>query len=73
MQFIAIQVVQLLVHLTGGAQTINPSTKIYGDVTVTPWLILNVIANPNFITSDTSVITANLLNDSNGVYHRSYH
>jgi predicted outer membrane repeat protein len=47
----------------------DPSSNVYGNVTVTPWLILKMIANPNIIENGASQITAELLYDSNGVYH----
>ncbi len=48
----------------------DPSSKVYGTVTVTPWLVLNLTANPTLIKNGgTSNITADLLHDSNGGYH----
>ena len=48
----------------------DPSSKVFGDVNVTPWLILTVTADPTIVNSGTtSNITADLLHDSNGVYH----
>ena len=47
----------------------DPSNNVYGNVTVTPWLILKMIANPNITRNGASQITAELLYDSNGVYH----
>lgn len=47
----------------------NPS-KISGNVNVTPWLVLNLTANPSLIENGgSSDITADLLYDSNGGYH----
>jgi predicted outer membrane repeat protein len=47
----------------------DPSGNVYGNVTVTPWLILKIIANPNIIVDDGANVTAVLLYDSYGVYH----
>ncbi len=48
----------------------NPISKVYGTVTVSPWLVLNVTANPTLIQiGNTSNITAKLLHDSSGGYH----
>ena len=47
----------------------NHSNNVYGNVTVTPWLILKITANPNIIKNDASQVTAVLLYDSNGTYH----
>ena len=48
----------------------DPSSKVYGTVTTTPWLVLNVSASPSLIGKNvTSTITANLCYDSNGTYH----
>lgn len=48
----------------------DPSSRVQGSVTVTPWLVLNVTANPSTITAGkTSSIIADLLYDSNGGYH----
>jgi hypothetical protein len=48
----------------------DPSSKVHGNVAVTPWLILKVGAHP--ATVKKGVITkviANILYDSNGTYH----
>lgn len=48
----------------------DPSGKVSGNVTVGPWLVLNVTSNPiTILTGKTSTITADLQHDSNGVYH----
>ncbi len=47
----------------------DPSSNVFGNVTVTPWLILNITANPNIIKNGASQVTAVLLYDSNGTYH----
>ena len=47
----------------------DPSNDVYGNVTVTPWLILKMTANPAIIQNGASEITAILLYDSDGVYH----
>lgn len=47
----------------------DPSSNVFGNVTVTPWLILKITANPNIIKNGASQVTAVLLYDSNGVYH----
>ena len=47
----------------------DPSSNVFGNVTVTPWLILKITANPNIIKNSASQVTAVLLYDSNGVYH----
>jgi methionine-rich copper-binding protein CopC len=53
-----------------GDFTTNPSTKVYGTVDTSSWLVLNVTANPSIIGKDsTSNITADLTHDFNGVYH----
>ncbi len=41
----------------------------YTNVTVSPWLVFNVTANPTSITTNNSTITADLLHDSNGTIH----
>jgi len=57
------------VHNWWGTNT-NPSTKVHGTVTYNPWLVLGTIADPASITTaQTSVVSANLTYDSNGVYH----
>ena len=48
----------------------SPSSKVNGGVTITPWLVLTITANPNIIVdSGNSTITADLLHDSNGIIH----
>ena len=48
----------------------NPEVLVSGNVNVTPWLVLNLNANPVYINNnETSNITADLLHDSNGGYH----
>jgi autotransporter family porin len=48
----------------------SPAGEISGDVTYNPWIVLTVTANPTTINvGDKSKITADLLHDSNGVYH----
>jgi predicted outer membrane repeat protein len=43
----------------------DPKGNVYGNVTVTPWLVLNITANPAaIVTGATSIITADLLHDS---------
>ena len=47
----------------------DPSDYVY-DTLVTPWLVLTLTVNPNFIVNNGySNITADLLHDSNGVLH----
>ncbi|MGF7118981.1 chitobiase/beta-hexosaminidase C-terminal domain-containing protein [Methanobacterium oryzae] len=49
---------------------LNPSSKVYGNVTVNPWLVLNINATPTTIKNGmNSIITADLTKDSNGLYH----
>ncbi len=48
----------------------NPSSRVSGNVTVTPWMVLTIVANPTSrLPSAKSTITADLLHDSAGVYH----
>jgi hypothetical protein len=48
----------------------DPSGNLYGVATITPWLILNTTSNPDTINNGAnSIITAELLYDSNGIYH----
>ena len=48
----------------------NPITDVFGNVTVTPWLVLTVSAKPNIIhTNKNSTVTVDLLHDSNGVFN----
>ena len=48
----------------------NPSSYVTGDVTVTPWLVLTITANPTTIPNNgTSTITVDLLHDSNTIIH----
>lgn len=48
----------------------NPAAKMYQSVAYTPWLVLTVTADPTNVNGGgTSTITADLLHDSNGVYH----
>ena len=45
----------------------NPSSNVYGNVTVGSWIILNLTASPTTISIDgTSLITADLTHNSNG-------
>jgi hypothetical protein len=47
----------------------NPSAMVTG-VTVDPWLVLTVLANPTaVVTNGSSTVTADLQHDSNGVYY----
>jgi parallel beta-helix repeat protein len=49
---------------------LNPSSRMYGSVNVSPWIILSLTASPSLIKSgETSNITADMLHDSNGNYH----
>jgi methionine-rich copper-binding protein CopC len=48
----------------------NPSSNVYGNVNVNPWLVLNVVANPTSINNGgKSNITGEILYDSNGEYN----
>lgn len=48
----------------------SPTGKVYGNVKITPWLVLNAAANPtSIINGGKSTVTADLLHDSNDVYH----
>lgn len=48
----------------------DPSSRVWGDVTVSPWLVLKVTANSILIeNSESSNISASLLYDSDGGYH----
>jgi parallel beta-helix repeat protein len=48
-------------------QILNTGT---GNITYNPWIILNITATPvNITVNKTSTITADLLHDSNGIYH----
>ena len=48
----------------------GPLNEVSGNITVTPWIVLNITANPTTIKDNTnSQITSELLYDSNGVYH----
>ena len=48
----------------------DPIGKVYGAVTIIPWLVLNVTANPTIIgNGGVSSITADLLHDSSGGYN----
>ena len=50
----------------------NPSNNVYGTVTVTPWLVLTLTANPTTILNGgTSTITTDLQHDNNGVYYNT--
>jgi len=49
---------------------VNPTSQVYGNVSVTPWLILTLNASSTIIKANgTSIITADLQHDSNGIYH----
>ena len=48
---------------------IDPSINVYGNVTVTPWLIFKMITSPKIFENGASNVTAVLLYDSNGIYH----
>ncbi len=48
----------------------NPISRISGSLTVSPWLVINITANPTYILcGGISNITADLLHDSIGEYH----
>ena len=48
----------------------DPSSNVQGNVTVTPWLILNITVDPNnVLNGGKSIVTVDLLHDSHGVYH----
>ena len=48
---------------------VDPSSNVQGNVTVTPWLVFNITANPNTISNGSnSTVTANLLYDNQGQY-----
>jgi predicted outer membrane repeat protein len=48
----------------------NPSSQVFGNVTVTPWFVLTVTANPSIIqNNDNSTIKVDLQHDSNGIIH----
>ncbi|MTK63246.1 MAG: hypothetical protein F8N15_01595 [Methanobacterium sp.] len=48
----------------------NPSRYVKGNVTVDPWLVLNIHVNPRTIQNgETSKVTTDLTFDSNGAYH----
>ncbi|MCK9150762.1 beta strand repeat-containing protein [Methanobacterium alcaliphilum] len=48
----------------------NPSSKVSGNVDVSTWLVLRVTASPNIVqTGETSLITADLTHNQNGVYY----
>ncbi len=48
----------------------NPSSKVSGNVTVGPWIVLTVKATPkDILAGGKSTVTADLLHDSKGVYH----
>ena len=47
----------------------DPSSNVYGNVSITPWMILNITANSNITQNGATQVTAELLYDSNGVYH----
>ncbi len=48
----------------------GPLNDVSGNITVTPWIVLNITANPSTIKDNTnSQITSELRYDSNGVYH----
>ena len=47
----------------------NPSKYVSGNVTVNPWLVLKIRANPTTIKhGENSEVTTDLVHDSNGVY-----
>ena len=48
----------------------SPSAKLFGLVSYDPWIVLTITKTHETINiGDTSTITADLLHDSNGVYH----
>ena len=48
----------------------DPSSRVSSGVTVGPWLVLTVAADPDSVlVGSNSTITADLQHDSNGVYH----
>ncbi len=47
----------------------GPLNCVVGNAIVIPWLILNITANPVHINNGNSIISANLLYDSNNGYH----
>lgn len=51
--------------------TNTPSASIFqGNINYSPWLVLKINANPRVIVHGAkSIVTADLLHDSNGVYH----
>jgi autotransporter family porin len=47
----------------------NPSKYVYGNVTVNPWLVLMISANPTTIKNGkNTIVTTDLAHNSNGVY-----
>ena len=51
---------------------VNPSENVLGGVNVSPWLVLTVNASSTIIKANgTSIITADLQHDSNGIYHNT--
>lgn len=48
----------------------DPTSNVENGITVGPWLVLNITTNETTINiGGKSTVTANLLHDSNGVYH----
>jgi autotransporter family porin len=48
----------------------NPSSKVSANVNISPWLVLKLKASPTLIKNGgISYVTADLLHDSNGLYH----
>ena len=48
----------------------DPTSKVYGNVDVNPWLVLTLTADPSIVGLNlTSTVTADLLHDSDGVLH----
>ena len=48
----------------------SPSAKLFGLISYDPWIVLTITKTHGTINvGDTSTITADLLHDSNGVYH----
>ena len=48
----------------------DPSSRIYGNVTDGPWMVLNITTNTTDVqVGENATITAFILYDSNGVYH----
>ncbi len=46
-----------------------PVNEVYGSVTIAPWIILNISSNSTIPLNSNSTVTADMVHDSNGVYH----